>query len=44
MATVTINNVWEKAKFDKPRQMILLAEQPDDIRIALNCYQPGANN
>ena len=34
----------DKVKFDKPRQMILLAEQPDDIRVALNCYQPGANN
>jgi mannose-6-phosphate isomerase-like protein (cupin superfamily) len=44
MATVTITNVWDKVKFDKPRQMILLAEQPDDIRVALNCYQPGANN
>jgi mannose-6-phosphate isomerase-like protein (cupin superfamily) len=41
---VTINNVWEKVKFDRPRQMVLLAEQPDDIRVALNCYQPGAQN
>jgi mannose-6-phosphate isomerase-like protein (cupin superfamily) len=44
MATVTINNVWKKVNFDRPRQMVLLAEQPDDIRVALNCYRPGAQN
>ena len=41
---VTITNVWEKVNFDRPRQMVLLAEIPGDIRIALNCYKPGAQN
>ena len=42
--TVKIANVWEKANFDKPRQRVLLAEEPNDILIALNCYSPGNMN
>ena len=39
--TVTISNVWDKASFEKPRNRIVMAEEPDDLLIALNCYSPG---
>lgn len=42
--TVQIANVWQRANFDKPRNRVLLAEAPDDILIALNCYSPGDMN
>ena len=42
--TVQISNVWERANWDKPRNRVLLAEEPDDLLIALNCYSPGNKN
>ena len=42
--TVTISNVWDKASFEKPRNRIVMAEEPDDLLIALNCYSPGEQN
>jgi mannose-6-phosphate isomerase-like protein (cupin superfamily) len=42
--TVQIAHVWDKAAFDKPRNMVRLAEQEGDIRLALNCYSPGDKN
>ena len=41
---VTIKNVWENTDFSKPRNRVLLAEEPKDILIAINCYSPGARN
>ena len=42
--TVQIAHVWDKAAFTKPRNMVRLAEQEGDIRLALNCYSPGDKN
>ena len=41
---VTIKNVWENVDFSKPRNRVLLAEEPKDLLIALNCYSPGGRN
>ena len=41
---VTINNVFEKAEFTRSRKRILLAEEKNDIMIAINCYAPGGRN
>ena len=41
---VTINNVFEKAEFTRARKRILLAEEENDILIAINCYGPGGRN
>lgn len=41
---VTINNVFEKAEFTRARKRIPLAEEPNDILIAINCYAPGGRN
>ena len=41
---VTINNVFEKAEFTRARKRIPLAEEPNDIMIAINCYAPGGRN
>lgn len=41
---VSINNVFEKAEFTRARKRIPLAEEPNDILIALNCYAPGSRN
>ena len=36
-------NVWNSGESSSPRKRILLAEERD-LMIALNCYQPGAQN
>ena len=41
---VTINNVFEKAEFTRARKRIPLAEEENDILIAINCYAPGGRN
>jgi len=41
---VTINNVYEKAEYTRARKRILLAEEENDILIAINCYAPGGRN
>ncbi|MDA0799097.1 MAG: cupin domain-containing protein [Chloroflexi bacterium] len=41
---VTINNVFEKAEFTRARKRILLAQEENDILIAINCYGPGSRN
>lgn len=41
---VTVNNIFEKAEYTRARKRIPLAEEPNDIMIAINCYAPGARN
>ena len=41
---VTIKNVWEAQDYSRPRNRVLLAEEPKDLLIAINCYSPGARN
>jgi len=41
---VTISNVWENTDFTRARKRVLLAEEPKDLLIAINCYAPGARN
>ncbi|MFQ5681925.1 MAG: cupin domain-containing protein [Candidatus Binatia bacterium] len=36
-------NVWNSTEFSRHRRRVLLAKEPD-LMIALNCYQPGAQN
>ncbi len=42
--TVKIQNVWDHQDFSKPRNRVLLAEDREDILLALNCYSPGDQN
>lgn len=41
---VTISNVWAHTDFTRSRKRVLLAEEPKDLLIAINCYAPGARN
>ena len=41
---VTISNVWENTNFTRARNRVLLAEEPKDLLIAINCYALGARN
>ena len=41
---VSINNVFEKAEYTRARKRIPLAEEENDILIAINCYAPGGRN
>ena len=41
---VTISNVWANTDFTRARKRVLLAEEPKDLLIAINCYAPGSRN
>lgn len=41
---VTVNNIFEKQEYTRARKRIPLAEEPNDIMIAINCYAPGSRN
>ena len=36
-------SVWDSVDTTRPRRRVLLAKEPD-LMVALNCYQPGAQN